>query len=188
MPAIGATLRPRTRAAWRAWLDRHGREREIWLLLAKQHVPGRWLTYEEAVEEALCVGWVDGLTKRLDADFRAVRFTPRRQDSVWSESNKRRVRRLLREGRMTEAGLALVRHARRSGAWAAARRREDARVPEDLARALAADPVARAYYEALPPSYRKLVLSWIDDAKRSETRARRIAELTADCARGRRKF
>ncbi len=159
------------------------------LLLAKKHVPGRWLTYEEALDEALCVGWIDGLVKRLDEDFRAVRFTPRKKDSVWSEPNKRRVRRLVREGRMTEVGLALVRHARRTGAWAAATRREDtSRVPPDLARALASAPRARACFEALPPSYRKMVLYWIDDARRPETRARRIAGLVSDCARGRRRF
>jgi uncharacterized protein YdeI (YjbR/CyaY-like superfamily) len=90
---------------------------------------------------------------------------------------------------MTEPGLALVAHAKRSGEWAAARRREDPRrVPPDLARALAADATASAYFEALPPSYRKMVLYWIEDAKRAETRARRIAELVCDCARGRRKF
>lgn len=189
MPPIGATLRPRTRAAWRAWLDRNGRAREIWLLLAKKHVRGRWLTYEEAIEEALCVGWVDGVVKRFDEDFRAIRFTPRKTDSVWSEPNKRRVRKLVREGRMTATGLALVRHAKRSGAWAAAARREDVtRVPPDLSRALAAQPAAIAYYEMLPPSYRKLVLYWIEDAKRPETRARRIADLVARSARGERRF
>ncbi len=189
MPAIGPTVRPRDRAAWRAWLDHHPGARGIWLLLAKKHVPGRWLTYEEALEEALCVGWIDGLVKRVDEDFRAHRFTPRKKDSVWSEANKRRVRKLAREGLMTAAGLALVAHAKRSGEWAAARRREDPRrVPPDLAQALAAAPAALAYFEALPPSYRKMVLYWIEDARRPETRARRIAELVSDCARGRRKF
>jgi uncharacterized protein YdeI (YjbR/CyaY-like superfamily) len=188
MPAIGETLRPRTRAAWRAWLDRNPRRREIWLLLAKKHVPGRWLSYEEALEEALCVGWIDGLTKRYDEDFRAIRFTPRKTDSVWSEPNKRRVRRLLREGRMAEAGLALVRHARRSGAWAAARRREDvSRMPRDLAAALESAG-ARARFDAFPPSYRKLVLYWIEDAKRPETRARRVAEIARTAALGRRRL
>ncbi len=189
MPAIGATLRPKTPAVWRAWLDRHAGAKEIWLLLAKKHVRGRWLTYDEALDEGLCVGWIDGLVKRFDADFRAIRFTPRKKDSVWSEPNKRRVRRLVREGRMTAAGLALVRHAKRSGEWAAARRREDpARMPPDLSRSLAATPAALAFFEALPPSYRKMVRYWIEDAKRPETRARRIAELVSDCARGRRKF
>ncbi len=189
MPTIGETLRPRTRAAWRAWLDRHAGAREIWLLLAKKHVAGRWLTYEEALDEALCVGWIDGLVKRFDADFRAVRFTPRKRDSVWSEANKRRVRRLVREGRMAPAGLALVAHAKRSGEWAEARRRDDpTRVPPDLSRALAAEPAARAYFDALPPFYRKMVLHWVTEAKRPDTRARRVAELASDCARGRRRF
>jgi uncharacterized protein YdeI (YjbR/CyaY-like superfamily) len=192
MPPIGATLRPRTRVAWHAWLDRHGAtKREIWLLLAKKHVRarGRWLTYEEAVEEALCVGWIDGLAKRFDEDFEALRFTPRKKDSVWSEPNKRRVRKLVREGRMTDAGLVLVRHAKRSGAWAAPRVPADpSRVPRDVSRALAAEPKALAYFEAQPPGYRRLVLTWIADARRPETRARRIADLVARSTRGERRF
>lgn len=189
MPAVGKTLRPKNRAAWRAWLERSVGAREIWLLLAKKPVPGRWLTYEEAVEEALCVGWIDGLVKFHDADFRAIRFTPRRKDSVWSEPNKRRVRRLIRDGRMAEAGLALVRHAKRTGVWAAAARRERTDRPaRDVAAGLASDARVRAYWDGLPPSYRKMVLYWIDDAKRPETRARRIAALVSDCAGGRRRF
>jgi uncharacterized protein YdeI (YjbR/CyaY-like superfamily) len=185
MPELGRTLRPRTRAAWRAWLDRNGSAREIWLLLAKKHVRGRWLTYEEALEEALCVGWIDGLVKRVDEDFRAIRFTPRKAGSVWSEPNKRRVRKLLRERRMTEAGLAHVRRAKRSGAWAAAKLREDvSRVPSDLAATLDRSPGAREFFESTPPSYRKLVLYWISDAKRPETRARRVAEIGQCSARG----
>ncbi len=90
---------------------------------------------------------------------------------------------------MTEAGLALVRHAKRSGQWAAARRREDVnRVPPDLSRALAAEPAALEFFETLPPSSRKILLYWIGEATRPETRARRIAALVSDCARGRRRF
>ena len=189
MPEIGRKLRPRSRAAWRTWLRRNRTAREIWLLLAKKHVPGRWLAYEDAIEEALCVGWIDGIVKRHDEDFRAIRFTPRRAGSIWSEPNKRRVKRLIREGRMTEAGLAHVRAAKRNGEWAAARRREDVSlVPPDLSRALNARPEALAYFETLPPSYRKLVLYWIGDARRPETRERRIADLVARSARGERRF
>ena len=131
---------------------------------------------------------MDGLVKRLDEDFRAIRFTPRRRDSVWSEANKRRVRKLVREGRMSATGLALVKEAKRSGEWTADRRRGDAPVPADLLRALAAEPAARAFLESAPPSYRKMVLHWIADAKRPETRARRIADLVARSARGERKY
>jgi uncharacterized protein YdeI (YjbR/CyaY-like superfamily) len=191
VPAIGRTLKPRDRAAWRAWLDGPGREaKEIWLLLAKKHVPGRWLSYDEAVEEALCVGWVDGLVKRFDEDFRAIRLTPRKKDSQWSAPNKQRVARLLREGRMTEAGLALVREAKRNGAWSAAARRvpDPDRWADDVRAALAANAAARAFFEGLAPGYRKMALLWIDDAKRPETRARRIAEIVERSARGERKF
>lgn len=194
MPDVGRTLRPRTRAAWRAWLDRHAAEREIWLLLAKKHVPGRWLSYDEAVEEALCVGWIDGIVKAHDEDFRALRFTPRKRGSVWSVLNKRRVARLTRQGRMTEAGLVHVRLAKASGAWAAAdvtdhdRRHAPLDVPPDLAAALAAAPAAGARWDAEPPGYRRLVLRWIRDAKRPETRARRVARAAAAAAAGARLF
>jgi uncharacterized protein YdeI (YjbR/CyaY-like superfamily) len=186
MPEIGKTLRPRTREAWRAWLDRNGASaREIWLLLAKRHVRGTWLSYDEAVEEALCVGWVDGLGKTFDDDFRAIRFTPRKKDSIWSAINKRRVARMVREGRMTAAGLALVRHAKRSGAWRAAYElKRPGRLPPDLAAALDAVPAARAFYEALPPSWRSMTMLRVESAKRPETRARRIARIVDAYARG----
>lgn len=194
MPEIGKTLRPRTRAAWRAWLDRHAAAREIWLLLAKKHVPGRWLSYDEAVEEALCVGWIDGIVKAVDEDFRALRFTPRRRGSVWSALNKRRVARLTRQGRMTEAGLVHVRLAKASGAWAAARATDRDRkaaspeVPRELAAALAAAPAAGARWAAEPPGYRRLVLRWIRDARRPETRARRAAKVVEAAGKGARLF
>lgn len=194
MPEIGRTLKPRTRAAWRAWLDRHPAEREIWLLLAKKHVPGRWLGYDEAVEEALCVGWIDGLVKAVDGDFRAVRFTPRKRGSVWSVLNKRRVARLTRAGRMTEAGLVHVRLARASGAWAAAeaadtdRRTASLAAPPDLAAALAAAPAAGARFAAEPPGYRRLVLRWIRDSRRPETRARRVGRVVEAAVAGVRLF
>jgi uncharacterized protein YdeI (YjbR/CyaY-like superfamily) len=188
MPAVGKTLRPRTREAWRAWLERNaGSAREIWLLLAKKHVGAGWLGYDEAVEEALCEGWVDGLTKRFDEDFRAVRFTPRRPGSIWSMINRRRVAKLLREGRMKERGLALVRHAKRTGAWQAAYQlRTPGAVPPELAAALDAVPTARAFFETLAPSQRSMCALRVSSAKRPETRARRIAGIVERCARGER--
>jgi uncharacterized protein YdeI (YjbR/CyaY-like superfamily) len=191
VPEITATVRPRDRAAWRAWLDRRGATaKEIWLLLAKKHARREGaLVYDEAVEEALCVGWIDGIAKRYDDDHEALRFTPRKKESKWSALNRRRVAKLLREGRMTEAGLALVRHAKATGAFDAERPTVDpARPPKDLVAALAAMPAARAYFDALTPGKRKLQILWIEDAKRPETRARRIAEVVRLSARGDRKF
>jgi uncharacterized protein YdeI (YjbR/CyaY-like superfamily) len=184
------TVRPRTREEWRRWLDANGTRRsEIWLLLAKKAAGPGWLSYAEAVEEALCVGWIDGLTKAYDARFQAVRFTPRRKDSVWSEPNRERVRRLVREGRMSESGLALVRHAKRVGTWSVERVRADPdRPPADLSAALEARPAARDHFVRLPPGQRRMALEWLATAKRPETRERRIAELVALSAEGRRKF
>jgi uncharacterized protein YdeI (YjbR/CyaY-like superfamily) len=190
VPEITRTVRPRTREAWRRWLVANGvRRSEIWLLLAKKAAGPGWLSYEEAVEEALCVGWIDGLAKAWDTRFQALRFTPRKKDSVWSEPNKARVRRLVRAGRMTEGGLALVRHAKRTGSWTAPRVNVDpARLPPELAAALEARPAARAHFVALPPGQRRMALEWLASAKRPETRARRIAELVALSEEGRRKF
>jgi uncharacterized protein YdeI (YjbR/CyaY-like superfamily) len=187
---LAPTLKPKDQAAWRAWLARHhATHRGLFLLLPKQHLlarrPGA-LTYEQAVEEALCFGWIDGLVKRYDDDWRAIRFTPRREDSVWSESNTARVARLRRAGRMTPAGERLVVAARRSGVWTAARRREALGPPPELEAALAGDGRARAGWEALAPSHRKTWIAWVGEARRPETRVRRAAAVARECAAGRR--
>ncbi len=186
MAALSPTLKPKDRAAWRAWLAKHhASHRGLFLLLAKKHAlarPPRALTYEQALDEALCFGWIDGLVKYFDEDWRAIRFSPRRGDSVWSEANKQRAARLIREGRMTGAGLRLVAAAKRSGEWAAARRREQLRVPRDLRAALDANAGAAAFWATLAPGQRKLWLYWVTEAKRPQTRAHRVAAVTLECA------
>lgn len=110
---------------WRAWLEAHGREAtEAWLVIQKQRSKQPGLRYEGAVEEALSFGWIDGLLNALDEDNYLLRFSPRRPEGVWSITNIERAERLIREGRMTEAGLARVQQARESGQWQAAIRRE----------------------------------------------------------------
>jgi uncharacterized protein YdeI (YjbR/CyaY-like superfamily) len=179
-------LKPKDQAAWRAWLQsHHAAHTGVFLLVAKKHVLARSpqaLTYEQALDEALCFGWIDGLVRRHDDDRFAIRFTPRRDDSIWSESNKARVARLVREGRMTPAGARLVAVAKKSGEWAAARRREHPVVPPELQAALAGDAGARAFWDALAPSHQKLWLYWVTEAKRPETRARRVAAVARECA------
>ena len=127
------------RAAWREWLAaQHAQRTQVWLLLHKKHVEEPSVSYDEAVEEALCWGWIDGLTNRWDERSYAVRFTPRKPGSVWSESNVARVERMIAEGRMTPAGQALVDEAKRRGTWdEAASGRLDV-TPPDLEAALAA--------------------------------------------------
>ena len=166
------------RATWREWLAGHQHSATfVWLLLHKKHVEEPSVSYDEAVEEALCWGWIDGLTNRWDERSYAVRFTPRKPGSVWSESNVARVGRMIAEGRMTPAGMALVDEAKRRGTWGAAASGRLDETPPDLEAALAADPAAAAGWRTWPPSHRRQYTYWILDAKRAETRARRVAEV-----------
>ena len=163
------------RQTWRAWLEEHhGASDHVWLTLCKKHVSEPCVTYEEAVEEALCFGWIDGRLQRIDDRLHRLRFSPRRPASGWAASNKARVERLVAEGRMTAAGLAVVDAAKANGSW---ERHDELRLdqtPDDLAAALAADREALARWRALAPSHRRQYVYWITEAKRPETRERRI--------------
>jgi uncharacterized protein YdeI (YjbR/CyaY-like superfamily) len=178
MDAAPETFFAEDAAAWRAWLEaNHATKREVWLVLLKTHVKRPSVRLAEAVEEALCFGWIDGMLRRIDDERHMLRFTPRRPGSVWAASNKARVERLIAEGRMRPEGLALVEKAKRRGEWDRADAREDVSVvPDDLAAGLDGDPAACEAWGRLAPSHRKLYLSWIGDAKRPATRARRVAE------------
>ena len=173
------------RAAWREWLTgHHGSATFVWLLIHKKHVDESSVSYDEAVEEALCWGWIDGLTKRWDERSYAVRFTPRKPGSVWSESNVARVARMIEQGRMTPAGMALVDEAKRRGTWDnAASGRLDV-TPPDLEAALAGVPAAAERWETWASTHRRQYVYWVLDAKRPETRARRIADVVRRAAAG----
>ncbi|MCL5279347.1 MAG: YdeI/OmpD-associated family protein [Planctomycetes bacterium] len=164
------------RADWRAWLAaNHTTAQEIWLVIRKKHMAKAGLTYGEALEEALCFGWIDGILRRIDDKKHTVRFTPRRKNSIWSELNKKRVAQLIQEGRMTETGLAKIKEAQANGQWEKATVREDVTtVPAELTAALAGNARARESFEKLAPSYRKQFLHWISTAKRDQTREKRI--------------
>lgn len=184
-------FRPRSfkdRDAWRAWLaENHAAAKERWLIFFKKHTGRPGLTYVEALEEALCFGWIDGILKRIDDEKHTIRFSPRRKNSLWSEPNKKRVARLIQEGRMTEAGLAKIREAKANGQWEKAARRDDVTlVPPELTTALERDGAARRNFEKLAPSHRRRFLYWISAAKRDETRLRRVAETVRLLARDQR--
>lgn len=168
----------KTPAEWRAWLqDHHAIEKEAWLVIrrAGSGHPGIYL--DEAVEEALCFGWIDSVMKGVDEDRYYLRFTPRKPNSIWSVSNQLRVEKLIAEGRMAEAGMIKVRQARENGQWDAAQRREDvSTLPQDLAGALADNPQAQILFEALPASKKKQYIHWIDSARREETRHKRVQQ------------
>ncbi len=174
-------------AAWRAWLgEHHARSAGVWLRLAKKGTlePTR-LLYPDALEEALCYGWIDGQVRRFDALTYRQRFTPRRPRSTWSQNNVAHVRRLIEHGRMHAAGLAAFERARDDGrvddAYPGSAR---ATVPEDLAAALAASPAALSFFEGLSSQNRYAILYRVGQAKRADTRARRIAQFVAMLARG----
>ena len=175
--AVPQEIQPRNRAAWRRWLERnHASSPAVWLIVRKKGSRAEGVTHEEALEEALCFGWIDSKMNPIDADRYRVWLAPRKPRSIWSAANKRRVAELTRAGRMAEAGRAAVRVAKRNGLWNALEAVDSLLVPADLARALRAEPGAKRHFEAFPPSSRKIILEWIGTAKRPETRAKRIGE------------
>jgi uncharacterized protein YdeI (YjbR/CyaY-like superfamily) len=174
-------------AAWHAWLAGHHAEGTgVWLVLAKKGTAEPTsLTYEQALDEALCHGWIDGQVRRRDELTFRQRFTPRRARSAWSKRNVGHVERLLREGRMHPAGIAQVECAKEDGRWEAAYAGQASiEVPPDLASALAAEPRAQAMFEILSSQNRYAVLYRIDTAKRPDTRGRRIEQYVAMLSRG----
>ena len=164
-----------------AWLDKHAEESDgIWLKLAKKASGIPSVVYADAVEIALCHGWIDGQAKRLDDDHYVQRFTPRRARSKWSKINRQKAERLIAEGRMRPGGLREVERAKQDGRWDEAYdSATTATVPEDFKRALDAEPAARDFFERLGNTKRYSFLYRIEDAKRPETRAKRIAEYVA---------
>jgi uncharacterized protein YdeI (YjbR/CyaY-like superfamily) len=186
-PTRDETLVFATSSDLRAWLAaNHGTAGEAWIGFYRKGVPKTSVTYDEAVDQALCFGWIDGITYRVDDEVTAIRFTPRRKGSNWSAANVGRAERLTEQGLMTPAGL--VAYALRD-ASADARRayeRRPADLPPELLGHVRADPAARAYWEGETPGYRRTVAYWVTSAKREETRRRRLAQLIEDAAAGRR--
>jgi uncharacterized protein YdeI (YjbR/CyaY-like superfamily) len=172
------------RRAWRSWLRRnHARETEIWLLIHKKRAGKAGVPYEEAVEEAICFGWIDGKLRRIDDRCHAIRFTPRKPGSVWSESNRERAEKMIRGRRMTKPGLTSVEVAKKNGRWAGAYApKKVPRIPDDLAEAMKADPQADKNFQAFANSYKSAYVYWVLDAKRSDTRAKRIREVVTRAA------
>jgi uncharacterized protein YdeI (YjbR/CyaY-like superfamily) len=176
-PADYPNIEARDRTVWRAWLRRHHKTSSgVWLVYCKKGSGIPSVSYAEAVEEALCFGWIDSKIHPVDAlRYRQI-FTPRKPRSSWSKLNKQRVAKLIRSKRMTAAGMAKIKAARKAGSWESLDRIEDLRMPADLTRALAGNMHARVHFEAFSKSARNLIIPWIVSAKRPETRLRRIQE------------
>jgi uncharacterized protein YdeI (YjbR/CyaY-like superfamily) len=174
-------------AAWRAWLEEHhGEEGGAWVVLAKKGTTEPTsLSFDEALDEALCFGWIDGQMRGGDGVTYRQRFTPRRSRSTWSKRNVGIAERLVEQGRMRPCGLAEIERAKADGRWDAAYAGPATiEVPDDLAAALAANPRAQAMFELLTSQNRYSVLFRISSAKRADTRARRIEQFVAMLARG----
>jgi uncharacterized protein YdeI (YjbR/CyaY-like superfamily) len=163
------------REEWRAWLEKHHTtDQEAWLFHFKKKVDKHFLTYEEAVEEALCFGWIDGLLHSIDSDKYALRYSPRKPQSVWSATNKRRVENLISDGRMTAAGLEKIAEAKENGEWDAATAREDVTaIPTDLAQELKRNK-ALVSFNKWPTARKKQYLYWLSSARKPETRQKRV--------------
>ena len=176
----GKRITPRNQHAWRRWLNTyHASLTEVWVLFYKKAAQrsGRpTLTYENAVEHAICFGWIDGLKRRVDDERYAHRFTPRKRDSRWSAVNRTRLERMRSLGLMTPAGEAAVASSIRSGAWEQAAGPPAFETPPEFLAALEKDADARARWTGLTPTQQRCYSDWIGVAKREETRARRLAK------------
>jgi len=171
------SVHPKTRAEWRAWLTAHHTQTEgVWLVSFKKATGKPRMEYDEAVEEALCFGWVDSKGNKLDEERSLLYFAPRKGGSGWSKPNKERVERLIAAGLMMPAGMAKVEAAQKDGTWHALDGVEALEVPPDLKKALKALPNAQACWDAFPRSVKRSILEWILNAKKPETRQNRVEE------------
>jgi len=166
--------------------ENHDKEQSgIWLVFYKRHTGKSSVEYEESVEEAICYGWIDSIIKRMDDEKYCRKFTPRKSGSRWSNTNRKRAEKVIKEGRMTEFGLAKIEAAKKSGRW-----EMDPRpvikldIPPELSEALARNRKAKDFFEKLAPTYRKRFMGWIVAAKREVTKAKRLKESLALLARG----
>ena len=172
----------KNRAALRRWLAKHhATSRGIWLVYDKKSTRADRLAYADAVEEALCFGWIDSTVRPLDATHYMQLFTPRKPTSTWSKVNKTRVARLIEDGLMAPAGLATIEIAKANGSWSSLDSVEALEIPDDLASAFAANPTAATNFAAFSPSSRKAYLHWLRQAVREATRAERVAAVVEHC-------
>jgi uncharacterized protein YdeI (YjbR/CyaY-like superfamily) len=166
-----------TTADWRAWLAQNCRsETEVWLVIYHKDSGTPSVRYHEAIEHALCYGWIDGLHRKHDADSSRLRFTPRNSRSTWSRLNRQRAAKMIELGLMTEHGQAVIEQAMANGTWQVLPDEESAAVPDDLQELLDRDEAAHKNFQSFPPSSKRLIVEWIAKASRSDTRRRRISQ------------
>ena len=175
------TFHPKTRSQWRKWLEKyHATSPGIWLIYYKTETGKRKFSYADAVEEALCFGWIDSLPRKLDNERSMLKYSPRKPKSVWSKINKQRIDQLIKDNLMTAAGLAKIETAKINGSWERLNdsdlHTDNNTLPPDLEKALNKNKAALNNFKSFSPSYRKQFLYWIDSAKRPETRDAKIKQ------------
>jgi len=175
------TTHPKTRDAWRKWLEKnHSTSPGIWMIYYKKETGKRKFDMADAVEEALCFGWIDSVANKLDAERSMQKFTPRKPKSVWSKINKQRVEKLIVQKLMTPAGLAKIELAKKNGSWdtlnSSDLHTDNNSMPEDLKKVLSKNKKAMTNFQAFSPGYRKRFFYWIDSAKQPGTKAARIKQ------------
>jgi uncharacterized protein YdeI (YjbR/CyaY-like superfamily) len=171
---------PLSRQEWRDWLaENYDKFAGIWFVYYKKSANKPRVSYDEAVEEALCFGWIDSVARGLDETRSRILFTPRKSKSVWSKPNKLRVEKMIASGAMTEIGLAKIEKAKLDGSWNALNASDNLEIAEDLQKAFDANTTAETNFHAFTDGVKKVILSWVNSAKREETRAARIKKLVA---------
>lgn len=171
---------PKSQADWRRWLQKnHQSQNAVWLIYYKKKSPGHNLTWSEAVDEALCFGWIDSLKKTLDEDRAIQFFSKRKPNSGWSKINKAKIEQLIKDDKMAPAGFECIEKAKQNGSWFLLDTVEALIIPKDLLQAFKIYPGAKAYFTGLSKSQQKIILHWVVTAKRPETRAKRIDEIAS---------
>jgi len=167
----------KTRGEFRKWLKKnHAKQKELWILFYKVHTNKKSVRYAEAVEEALCFGWIDGIVKRIDDEKHAQRYTPRKPRSIWSNVNKERAKQMIDSGKMTEAGLAKIKEAKKSGWWQKAytTSRSEYEMSEEMKKVLMSDKEAWRNFQNFSRGGQNTYIFWVNYAKREETKKKRM--------------
>lgn len=176
-------FQPKNKQEWRDWLEKHHKSKSaIWLIYQKKQINESRLTWSDAVDEALCFGWIDSTAKAIDDNTYMQFFTKRKPDSGWSRINKEKVERLIQEGLMSQAGFDAIDLAMQNGSWTLLDEIETLTVPADLAIEFNKDPLAGSFFSALSKSDRRILLQWVASAKKPETRNIRISEISRTCS------
>lgn len=180
-------VHPLSRDEWRAWLaENHDKSEGCWFVYYKKHTGKPRVNYDDAVEEALCFGWIDSLARGVDDERSKLLMTPRKPKSIWSRPNKERVEKVIADGLMTDVGLAKIREAKADGSWNALDSSDRLEVPLDLEKAFKKNRKAREYWDGFAPSARKAILYWLGTAKREETRKARVEKIVSMAEIGKR--